>query len=337
MIRSRSIVLFAVLIAVAVAAVAAVAATTSIAQAAPEQNALRLYLDSLWPKAAFEGLLRVTGRELALQVEVRRLDGMTGYFFRDGAGMPTEIVRGDGRMIVKGGPAGVFGGGMPFFLDLIDTTDLIQQNYSVSLAGRDVVGGRPAQRIEITPRKAGRPYRVVWIDEATGIQLRREDYRYDGSLIERRELVSVSVPAAASGAEARRWKNMLRNPGPSGFLLVNPRMIAAPMAGGSQMKMPGLPGMQLLPAHVPEGYCFVGERAPVQLRGGVRHLVWTDGIGVISVFERPVPWWARRGQPPTQRADGGVEWETGGVWFLLIGDAAPDELLEMAASFVPKN
>lgn len=317
-------------IASAVLVTAPSASAATLTDANSDQDALRVYRNSLGPKVAFDGLLRVTGRELALEVEVKRLEGMTRYFFHDD-GRVTEILRGDGRMIARGNSPGMVSG-IPLFLDLVDTTDLIQQNYTVSFAGREVIGGRPARKIEITPRKAGRPYRVVWIDEATGIQLRREDYRYDGGLIERRELLRLTVDKTPDQVEARRWKDILRDPRRGDYFLVVPGM---PGGGHGDMKKP--PAGAITPSWVPEGYRFVGERSSGFGHGGVIHLIWTDGIGIISVFERPVPWWARRPQGLTQRSDGGVEWESGGVRFLLIGDAAPEELLAMAASFGGKD
>ncbi len=299
------------------------------AAADADQDAFRMYQNSFEPKAAFSGVLRITGRDVALEVEVRGLDGMSRYIFHSG-GKTVDVLRGGGKIIVKVGPRNV-SVEVPSFLDFTDTTDLIMRNYSASIAGRDIVGGRPARKIEMTPLRPGRPDRVVWIDEATGIQLRRDDYRYDGSLIERRELVKLNVVATPDKAEAERWRQALLDPD------LDDSLAARLMAPKFHQFRPGPPLAQFFPSRVPEGYVLIGARLAGQPRGPVRHFVWTDGIGVISAFVREVPWWARRPQPVTVRPDGGVELESDGLRLLLVGDATPEELTDMAASFLRKR
>ena len=63
----------------------------------------------------------------------------------------------------------------------------------------------------------------------------------------------------------------------------------------------------------------------------VAQLVYSDGLGVITLYQRRVPWWARRTSAP--RAGHAIEWERHGMRYLLVGDVDPQLLLKMAQSF----
>jgi len=68
--------------------------------------------------------------------------------------------------------------------------------------GYDHVAGRPALRVEIQPRRPGRPYQRVWIDVDTGLRLRREEWNTEGRLMAATEAVtppeSLTEPPAES-------------------------------------------------------------------------------------------------------------------------------------------
>ncbi|MEA4884794.1 MAG: hypothetical protein VB144_14270 [Clostridia bacterium] len=59
-------------------------------------------------------------------------------------------------------------------------------------------------------------------------------------------------------------------------------------------------------------------------------MAFYDGLGVISLYERAVPWWARRASAP--QAGPAIEWERNGMRFVLVGDVDPKLLLKMAQS-----
>ncbi len=64
--------------------------------------------------------------------------------------------------------------------------------------------------------------------------------------------------------------------------------------------------------------------------GGVAQLVYYDGLGMISLYERSVPWWAASTLEP--EAGNVIEWETCGIRYVLAGDIDPGLLLKMARS-----
>jgi len=101
-----------------------------------------------------------------------------------------------------------------------------------------------------------------------------------------------------------------------------------------------------LPAWVPEGYRLVAlrpaqgildreEPGPGRLRlmarmTSVAQLIYSDGLGAITFYQRPVPWWARRASAP--RVGHAIEWERNGIRYVLVGDVDPQLLLKMARS-----
>ncbi len=95
--------------------------------------------------------------------------------------------------------------------------------YELSVSTGGVVAKRKTWKVELRLKPDNRLRRVLWIDRESGLLMKRETYRTDGSLARRERLSKLTLPAvvdpaALAGAAARKpWA-------PAGFF---------PAAGGA--------------------------------------------------------------------------------------------------------
>ncbi len=208
---------------------------------------------------------------------------------------------------------------------------LLSANYVFSSATGEPIAGRETVEVRVSPKWPGNVGRTVWADHDTGAALRIEDRDYCGDLIWLWEVEQISYAAP------------------------RPQMLEAARAALSSVEAvpcaaENMPlgevstraGFQVaLPSWVPEGYRLVavrparvfgglGQRRPMAPAGPVVQLVYSDGLGAISLYERKVPWFARRASLP--RPGRSIEWERGGARYVLVGDIDPELLLKMARS-----
>lgn len=67
--------------------------------------------------------------------------------------------------------------------------------YEISVSTGGVVAKRKTWKIELR-LKSGVLRRALWVDRDSGLLMKRETYRYDGSLARRERLVKLQLPAA---------------------------------------------------------------------------------------------------------------------------------------------
>lgn len=276
-----------------------------------------LYRESQSPVVNYDGIVRITVGETVKDIGVRQLEGITRYSVDTPDGKIT-ILR-QGTKVAGTGP--ITPGTMrAFSISLWEDVDLLSQNYQVKVVGTETVLGRKAYRLEVLPDRRGNPSQTLWVDAETRLRLKREDYDYRGNLVQRQEFVRLVFIKSADAREVESWRATLaqptEHPGPPPFLDVDE---ASKKAGFTL----------LAPSYLPEGYEFIGVRLPRREQGSA-HLIFSDGLGYISLFEKSVPWWARRSSRPTPGST--IEWEQGGVHMVLVGDVAPDELYQVATS-----
>lgn len=64
-----------------------------------------------------------------------------------------------------------------------ELVSLVLQNYHISLADKEMISGRSAVVVKISPKVKGtRPYFKAWIDHETGLPLKTETYTIEGAL-----------------------------------------------------------------------------------------------------------------------------------------------------------
>jgi sigma-E factor negative regulatory protein RseB len=186
-----------------------------------------------------------------------------------------------------------------------------------SVPGPDVAG-RPTDLVELAA--SGKVEERLYVDHATGLLLRREQFDGAGAQIR-----SVSFDSIAIGA-------------------------APPLAPGASVDRRPKPGAAttrapyVAPAVLPGGY----QRVGVYRRGKTLQVVYSDGMHGLSMFEQPGKLDTRGipsgGQQVAVGPGGGVSfvyaggqvvmWQAGPSAYTVVGDGAPDDVL-LAARGVP--
>lgn len=213
---------------------------------------------------------------------------------------------------------------------------LLLENYTFMAGQGTSVAGRETIELRVIPKWPGNVRRTVWADLHTGTALRVEDRNYRGDLIWLWEVERISfepphrqIVQAAHAALSS--DETMPCTGPS-------------MSLGEVSREAGF--RVALPAWTPEGYRLVAlrpaqalsdqeEPGPGRLRLMARmvpvaQLIYSDGLGAITFYQRRVPWWARRASAP--RVGHAIEWERNGIRYVLVGDVDPQLLLKMARS-----
>lgn len=196
----------------------------------------------------------------------------------------------------------------------VHTAGGVTGKYHLEVAGSGVLLGRDTTRVEIRRRSGGELRERVWVDDATGLALRRE--RYDGD-----ELLSL---IAYERLELESPPRMRAIPAPP------------PETAASATTLD-------LPDTLPGGYTLTGVPAPAGPDGEALRVVYDDGLYRVSVFARPGrPDWDAlpSGAEPAEGITGAFEWpgalprrivwEAGATTWTLIGDAPPTELHALA-------
>jgi negative regulator of sigma E activity len=284
------------------------------------------------PPVEYEARLRVWNPGVGqVEVGLLRWDGMVRYTVETPSG-PAHTAVGLGRKARYGGmppgsgPARTV---QAFAQPIAEDIDLLVANYTITREAGPSIAGCDTVVLTISPKRVGNVRRVVWVDEVTGVQLKVEDYNYRGDVVQRREVVSISYapvlrPETKASAEAA---------------LAGAGAVPHPMSRHTvQEASKELRFNLVVPTWIPEGYHLVDTRTPrppmgdmgPDVRVNMAHLVFHDGLGVISLYESPVPWWARRSRPPV--AGPVIEWEHAGTRFVLVGDVDPQWLVRMAQS-----
>lgn len=197
-------------------------------------------------------------------------------------------------------------------------------------AGTAAVAGRTTDVVVIRRRSDSRVAGRLWIDQSTGLVLRREVYDQAGRVVRASAFISVqvgprSLPAHLPPIGAVPWQERLDG-----------ASLAAMRAQG--WKVPGtLPGMALYDA-----------RRTSSGGGTALHLGYSDGLSTVSVFEQ-------RGRLDTGRLKGytvavrggttvhqrggiptEVVWSADGTVYTLVADAPP-EMVDAVVTALPRS
>ncbi|MPZ87230.1 MAG: hypothetical protein GEU81_03970 [Nitriliruptorales bacterium] len=214
--------------------------------------------------------------------------------------------------------------------------DMMADKYDIEVIGRQSLLDRPATLLEVRRRDGGVLRERLWLDDKSGLLLRRESY--DGGTLRRLyTYLSLNLETSAS-------QNPAGSRGLSpGLTRLAPRPGAVEGVAADQLATLRQAGFHV-PERLPEGYVVDGifpgaeNRQPLQL-------IYDDGVYTVSLFQQrgSIDWEALPpgGQTVKALGDRALEWpgavprrlvwEAGGITYTLVGDAPPNEFLAIAA------
>jgi len=217
----------------------------------------------------------------------------------------------------------------------------VMQNYRAILDGSQTIADRPTVSVELLNKYTGERAVRVWIDRETHLVLKKEDYHANGS-----------VASQTRFDELRYTKTIPRDifstDTPAGYArIVEPDV--ATMEADIEHVVDEAGFKPYEPHSLPQGFSEVsGDASTVN---GVRtlHLLYSDGLRSISLFENARGAAADFGslRPKTTSFEGHdaqyvedgpttlLTWKEHNLYFALVGDLMRNELVEIAKSVVP--
>jgi sigma-E factor negative regulatory protein RseB len=218
--------------------------------------------------------------------------------------------------------------GVPDEAVAVDSVSLLVKNYSVVLAGREEVAGRPAHVVEVR-RPSGSVAARFWLDRETGLVLRREVFDSHGATTKASAFVDFTVGHATL---AGRSADSMPAAWPD----------TVPISAAPSLRDVGWTA----PAAVASNFELIDVRQRHEDGRTAVHLTYSDGLSTVSVFQD-------RGHLDAQRLDGfeptrvdGAEvyvsdgipyqatWSADGVVYTVLGDA-PDDAMQTVIAFLP--
>lgn len=208
---------------------------------------------------------------------------------------------------------------------------LLARHYSLASAGTGRVAGRPVDVVEARrPGPRGWVAARFWLDEESGLVLRREVYDREGRTTRATAFVDITVwPAAAGTADAadpQGWPEALDR-----------AEVAALRARGWRC-----------PSSLPGPLPMVDARRDGRANGAL-HLSYADGIASVSVF-------LQRGRLDRDRLDGyradrvhgrdvwvrdgvpeRVVWSRHGMVYTIVADASPRTVEQAVTALYPAD
>lgn len=156
---------------------------------------------------------------------------------------------------------------------LPDSLAVLKKNYRIQSGGRGRVAGRTALAAQIKPRDAYRYGYVLWADKSTGLLLKASLIDESGNVIEQYMFTQISIDRPIPDSDLAPQHSA--------------RNVVARRAGDEQ---PPVSTRRWEAAKLPPGYTLSAhmQRKLPARRQPVEHLVYSDGLAVVSVFVEPV-------------------------------------------------
>ncbi len=268
---------------------------------------------------------------------------MTSRVRNDPAG-ELELRPQDGKVVRIGEDrGGLVDSGASWFLSLPtdDAEDpresfaALEAKYEVLVGSPERIMDRPCARLEIRRREDGSLRERLWIDEGTGLLVRRETY--DGGHEPARLAAYLSLdlgPADGAGQPARPTLTAARSP--------------LRRQDASEIDATGLEALRgagwVVPEELPGGYEATGVYAVTSDEAQPLQITYSDGLYTVSLFQQPgtLDWTSLRpGAEPlpdlgfqAYHWPGSVPavyvWETAGHTYSIVGDAPSGDLHAIA-------
>ena len=156
---------------------------------------------------------------------------------------------------------------------LPDSLSVLKKNYRLGKGASGRVAGRAAQSVTITPRDAYRYGYQLWADKGTGLLLKAGLIDAQGKVIEQYMFTQLSIgkPIPESELAPQHLSRVVVAPS---------RAEESPADSNSRWEA----------AQLPAGYTLTRrmQRKLPTRQQPVEHLVYSDGLAVVSVFIEPV-------------------------------------------------
>ena len=217
----------------------------------------------------------------------------------------------------------------------------VLENYRTLYDGTETVADRPTISIVLINKYTGERAMRAWIDRDTNLVLKKEEYHANGAVASQTRFEEIrytgSIPDAIFSTDA-----------PSNYTEVAGARLTSPTVDLDRtIKEAGFSPYR--PHDLPQGFKLIG--ADVADLNGVRtlHLLYSDGLRSISLFENAANAAADFGtmrpktthfeDHPAEYVEDGpttlLTWKEHGLSFALVGDQLLPELVEIARSVVP--
>lgn len=207
---------------------------------------------------------------------------------------------------------------------------LLRHNYRLALGGLHEVAGRPSRVVLARRPDDGSVAGSFWVDQSTGLLLRRELLDRRGEIVRMSVFTEVTVGAPALRPASEKPTDMV--PAPWGTQW--------PVTASARLAKAGWQ----VPSRLAGGMQLYDIRMCCGKKPDVVHLSYTDGLSTISVFEqhghldpRQFAGWRRdtvKGAP-VYMADSMPQravWSGPRTVYTLLADAAPDQVRSVVGS-----
>ena len=223
---------------------------------------------------------------------------------------------------------------------IVDDIALLDANYRAVRTAADQVANRKTDVVDLVSRYTGERNMRLWIDADTHVVLAKEAYHNDGSLAWRTRFDDIRYTDGIP-------QSIFTSAAPPGYTTIAGRSYQQPQTNPNAIPDAGFKPIK--PKYLPEGFVLVGGDV-VEVKG-VRnlHLIYSDGIRTLSVFENATNRVADfAGMKPQtinfDKHDGKyvrdgpttlLAWREEGLAFTLVGDLDLKDVVSIATSVVP--
>ncbi|HEY0613860.1 MAG TPA: DUF4367 domain-containing protein [Candidatus Elarobacter sp.] len=223
---------------------------------------------------------------------------------------------------------------------VVDDIALVDANYRAVRTSSESIADRKTDVVDLVSRYTGERAMRLWLDTETHVALAKEAYHSDGSLAWSTRFDDIRYTDGIPEA-------IFTSAVPSGFQTVKGRSYQRPESLPHAMPDAGF--KPITPKYLPEGFTLVG--ASVSSIKDVRnlHLLYSDGIRTLSLFEsatdRAIDFTGMTAQRTrfenhdAQYVHDGpttlLSWREHKLAFALVGDLDLKELTQIAISVVP--
>jgi outer membrane lipoprotein-sorting protein len=186
-----------------------------------------------------------------------------------------------------------------------DYIERLRRDFKAQVTGTEMVAGRRAWVVRMTPRTGKGVRYKFWIDQATKARLRRERYTADGRRGQSTTLTNVRfgpVPSSKFQWSPPAGATVTRTSGTLYSVLARARSAASWLQ---------------VPRYTPRGYVF--ESAVVDASKGEAWLRYTDGRKRFSIFQQRVRGGSAGGSTTPRQVKDGWYWKRGDSRFLAVG------------------